>query len=111
MAAGDMDLMQGTLDLLVLKALMWGPRHGYAVARWVRETTDDDLQVEETEEAAAETPAVAGVGVGPLGKQPEGQVLPAHDGRAEAVAGPHRQLESVRPRRDQGSPDRVRRQP
>lgn len=47
MADTDLELMQGTLDLLVLKALMWGPRHGYAVARWVRETTDDDLQIEE----------------------------------------------------------------
>ena len=43
----DLDLLQGTLDLLVLKALIWGPRHGYAVARWVGDTTDDDLQVEE----------------------------------------------------------------
>jgi len=40
-------LLQGTLDMLVLKALSWGPRHGYAVARWIRETTDDVLQVEE----------------------------------------------------------------
>jgi len=47
MATADLELMQGTLDLLVLKALFWGPRHGYAVARWVRETTDDALQVEE----------------------------------------------------------------
>ena len=47
MADTDLELVQGTLDLLVLKALMWGPRHGYAVARWVRETTDDDLQIEE----------------------------------------------------------------
>lgn len=47
MAATDLDLMQGTLDLLVLKALTWGPRHGYAVARWVGDTTDDDLQIEE----------------------------------------------------------------
>jgi len=45
--AADLELMQGTLDLMVLKALTWGPMHGYAVARWVRETTDDDLQVEE----------------------------------------------------------------
>ena len=43
----DLELMQGTLDLLVLKALTWGPMHGYAVARWVSETTDDDLQIEE----------------------------------------------------------------
>ncbi|MEJ2679755.1 MAG: PadR family transcriptional regulator [Gemmatimonadota bacterium] len=40
-------LLQGTLDMLVLKALTWGPRHGYAVARWIRDTTDEALQVEE----------------------------------------------------------------
>lgn len=34
-----MNLLQGTLDLLVLKALAAGPRHGYEVAHWVRETT------------------------------------------------------------------------
>lgn len=47
MATPDLDLLQGTLDLLVLKALTWGPRHGYAVASWVGQTTDDDLQIEE----------------------------------------------------------------
>lgn len=40
-------LLQGTLDVLVLKALAWGPRHGYAVAAWIRETTDEELSVEE----------------------------------------------------------------
>ena len=39
--------LYGTLDLLVLKTLSWGPRHGYAVARWLEETTDDALQIEE----------------------------------------------------------------
>jgi transcriptional regulator len=43
----DLELLQGTLDLLVLKALKWGPRHGYAVASWIRETTDMRLQIEE----------------------------------------------------------------
>jgi PadR family transcriptional regulator PadR len=47
MSAADLDLLQGTLDVLVLKALSWGPRHGYAVARWIRETSDEDLQIEE----------------------------------------------------------------
>ena len=42
-----MNLLQGTLDLLVLKALTFGTRHGYAVARWVRDTTDGTLDVEE----------------------------------------------------------------
>ena len=47
MPRDDLELMQGTLDLLVLKSLTWGPLHGYAVARWVRDTTRDDLQIEE----------------------------------------------------------------
>ncbi len=43
----DGGLLRGTLDLLILKALSWGPRHGYAVAEWVRMVTDDELLVEE----------------------------------------------------------------
>jgi transcriptional regulator len=43
----NLNLIQGTLDILVLTALAGGPRHGYAVARWIRETTDDALQVDE----------------------------------------------------------------
>jgi transcriptional regulator len=42
-----LDLLQGTLDVLVLKALMFGPRHGYAVARWIKGTSDDALTVED----------------------------------------------------------------
>ncbi|HJU74801.1 MAG TPA: PadR family transcriptional regulator [Gemmatimonadaceae bacterium] len=40
-------LLQGTLDLLVLKTLAWGPRHGYAIARWLEETTGNGLRIEE----------------------------------------------------------------
>jgi transcriptional regulator len=43
----DLALLQGTLDALVLKALMWGPRHGYAVARWIKDTSDEALNVED----------------------------------------------------------------
>ncbi|HEY4129979.1 MAG TPA: PadR family transcriptional regulator [Gemmatimonadaceae bacterium] len=43
----DLDLLQGTLDTLVLKTLSWGPRHGYAVARWIKETSDGTLTVED----------------------------------------------------------------
>jgi PadR family transcriptional regulator len=43
----DGGLLKGTLDLLVLKALAWGPRHGYAIAEWVKAVTDGDLLVEE----------------------------------------------------------------
>ena len=45
--ATPVDLLQGTLDVLVLKALLFGPRHGYAVARWIRDTSDDALTVED----------------------------------------------------------------
>jgi PadR family transcriptional regulator PadR len=41
------DLLQGTLDLLVLKALSAGPAHGYGVARWIERATEDVLRVEE----------------------------------------------------------------
>ena len=44
---GDLELLQGTLDVLVLKTLMWGPRHGYAVARWLKETSNGAIGVED----------------------------------------------------------------
>lgn len=41
------DLLQGTLDLLILKALARGSMHGYAVAEWIHQTSEDVLRVEE----------------------------------------------------------------
>ena len=41
------DLYTGTLDVLVLKALSWGPMHGYAIGRWIRQTTEEVLTVQE----------------------------------------------------------------
>ncbi len=41
------DLYIGTLDVLILKALTWGPMHGYGIGRWIRQTTDDVLTVQE----------------------------------------------------------------
>ena len=43
----SLELLQGTLDLLVLKSLSMGPLHGYAVARIIRERSDDVFLVEE----------------------------------------------------------------
>ena len=45
--AGPGDLLQGTLGILILKCLLLGEAHGYAVARWIEETTGDVLQIEE----------------------------------------------------------------
>lgn len=47
MAEGALKLLQGTLDVLVLKAVARGAEHGYGVARWIRETTDGELEIEE----------------------------------------------------------------
>lgn len=47
MTAVSKDRLRGTLDVLILKTLTWGPRHGYAVARWLEDTTGDSLTIEE----------------------------------------------------------------
>ena len=47
MFARNSGLLQGTLELLILKTLSWGPMHGYGVASWIEEATGDVLRVEE----------------------------------------------------------------
>src|SRR6266849_3303932 len=47
MSKQPLPLLQGTLDALILKTLSRGQRHGYAIARWLEEATDDALQIEE----------------------------------------------------------------
>ena len=47
MADPEIDLLRSSLDLLILKALSWGPKHGYAVAEWIEYATSDALSVEE----------------------------------------------------------------
>ncbi len=45
MTTRELDLLQGTLDVLVLRALSWGPKHGYAVARFIREGSKDAFRI------------------------------------------------------------------
>ncbi len=47
MKPDDLGLLNGTLDLLVLRALAWGPRHGFAIGRWIKATSDDAILVED----------------------------------------------------------------
>ncbi len=47
MPTSQVDLLQGTLEFLILKTLSWGPMHGFAIGRWIRKTTDDALEIEE----------------------------------------------------------------
>jgi PadR family transcriptional regulator PadR len=46
-ARDELGVLQGTLDALVLKTLSWGPRHGYAIARWIHDTSDEAIAVED----------------------------------------------------------------
>ena len=41
------ELLHGSLEALILKTLTWGPRHGYAIASWLEETTGDALKIED----------------------------------------------------------------
>ena len=41
------DSVQGTLDFLILKTLSWHQMHGYAIARWIFDTSREELQIEE----------------------------------------------------------------
>lgn len=39
------DLLHGTLDLLVLKTLSWGPMHGYGITKWIEQATKGELEI------------------------------------------------------------------
>lgn len=39
------DLLHGTLDVLVLKTLSWGPMHGYAISTWIEQRTRNELEI------------------------------------------------------------------
>jgi transcriptional regulator len=43
----DLELVRGTLDLLILKTLSWGPMHGLAILHWIEDVTHQRLQIEE----------------------------------------------------------------
>jgi PadR family transcriptional regulator PadR len=47
MGHSSLSLIQGTVDLLVLRALQQGPVHGYAVSRWIRDRTDAVISMED----------------------------------------------------------------
>ena len=44
--SGRIELLQGTLDMLILRTLLFGPAHGHQIAKHIQRTTDDLLQVE-----------------------------------------------------------------
>src|SRR3954452_3046557 len=47
MGKANSDVLQGTLDMLILRTLLLGPMHGFGIAVHIQDTTDDVLRVEE----------------------------------------------------------------
>jgi PadR family transcriptional regulator, regulatory protein PadR len=47
MARESLGLVQGTVDVLILKTLTWSPMHGYGISHWIRQRTDGALAVED----------------------------------------------------------------
>jgi PadR family transcriptional regulator len=45
--AEQTEVLKGTLDLMILKALSWGPTHGYGLTKWIRRTTDGTLDIDD----------------------------------------------------------------
>jgi transcriptional regulator len=43
----SVEFRQGAIELLILRTLAWGPQHGFSIARWIQDTTDDVLRLEE----------------------------------------------------------------
>jgi transcriptional regulator len=43
----DVEILRGTLDVILLRALADGAMHGYGISRWIRARTDDELAIEE----------------------------------------------------------------
>ena len=91
MAKQKPDLPQGTLDLLVLKALSLGPMHGYGVGQRIQQLAEDMLQIEEGTLYPAPLPQrtewLDRERVGHLGEQPTRAVLQADALRPQAALG------------------------
>jgi hypothetical protein len=81
MASAKTELLQGTLNLLILKTLALGPNHGLGIAR---------VAVSRTPQAGGE--GVAGLGMGRVGEQPTRQVLPTHPSRPAPAPRGNREL-------------------
>jgi PadR family transcriptional regulator, regulatory protein PadR len=45
--SSELALLQGTLDVMILKALSWQPMHGFGIGKWILKTTDEILQIDD----------------------------------------------------------------
>jgi PadR family transcriptional regulator PadR len=47
MADESVEILKGAMDVLILKALSWGPMHGYGVSSWIRSVTEEAFNIQE----------------------------------------------------------------
>ena len=84
-----LELLQGTLDMLILRTLQWGSQHGHGIGQAISSQSDDLLKVETGSLYPAlhrlEKKRLAEVGVGHQRSQSQGEVLPADRGRQGAA--------------------------
>ncbi len=85
------DLLQGTLDLLILRTLALESMHGWGIAQRIQQVSKDALQIGQGSLYAAlhrlEYKGWIQARLGSLGKQPQGEILFANQDWAEATAG------------------------
>ena len=101
---GRLDLLRGTLDLLILKTLTWGPAHGYAITAAIHRATDGALLIEE----GALYPALyrmeeKGWIEGPVQQQSARQVLPVDPCGTPSLSTAGDLVDRVRGRRREAS--------
>jgi PadR family transcriptional regulator, regulatory protein PadR len=79
------DLLPGTLDLLILRTLLFGPIHGHAIAKSIERTSQDVLRVDHGSLYPALQRLERRGLIRHFGEQPPGQVLPPDCGRPQAT--------------------------
>ncbi len=103
----QLDVVRGTLDVLILKALIWGSLHGYAITDLIRRQTDEALLIEEGTlypgVVAPGKQGSGGGGVGPFRKQPQSEVLPFNSQGKAPAPGRHEDLGGLLGGRKQGT--------
>jgi hypothetical protein len=81
------ELLQGTLDMLILRTLQWGPQHGHGVGQAIRQSSADLLLIERGSLYPAlhrlEAKGLDRVGMEGFGSEPASEVLPAHQNGAK----------------------------
>jgi hypothetical protein len=110
-APGRADLLQGTLDLLILRTLGLGPHHGLGLARRIEQITHDAFHIKPGSLFPAlyrlEERGWIAAGVGRFRHQAPRQVLPPDESRPETAAGRDRRLAPDRARHGARARDHV----